>query len=86
MNLKQIKIDELSRIIDSSEKMSSVKVGELKPIKIHPETYRTLKRIQKANNIKSIYRTIDLLVMTTALAQMSDSDYEYKKFKQRIIA
>lgn len=84
MKLKDISIEDVARILQSAENNSMKKLSALKPIKIHPETYRTLKKIQKNNNIRSIYMTIDLLIISTALAQASDSTAEYKKVIDRI--
>lgn len=86
MNLKSIKIDDIARIIQYNEDKSKKKLSELKSIKIHPETYRTLKKIQSANNLKSVYGTIDILIITAAMAQMSDSTDEYQSIKKRIVA
>lgn len=84
MNLKKISIEEVARILQSAEDNSLKKIANLKPIKIHPTTYSTLKRIQKANKLKSIYATIDMLIIAVARAQVSDSVEEDEKIIDRI--
>lgn len=84
MKLKTIGIEDVARILQSAEDNSLKKIANLKSIKIHPETYRMIKKIQKSNNISSVYMTIDLLIISTALAQASDNQPEQKKMIDRI--
>lgn len=44
------------------------------PMRIHADTFKVLKSIQKRNNFKSISATIDHLIMTVALIDFTEQD------------